>query len=195
MIPYPDRTSLASHRIRRFVRSCTRTRPSRVRIAVRQFTFTASEQAFYAEKGFSDAPKRCKSCRQTRKAQRNSVVVRRDDSYGGWQQQLRRRRRRWLRRQQRGLRRRQQLRPCSTSDVRRRLRGLWPARRRCPSSPPAAGPSTATTASAPAARSRATLVAEQRHARGAFPEGAFSVAPKRGVSSTGVDKRQTRGSR
>lgn len=37
-----------------------------------EFTFTASEQAFYAEKGFTDAPKRCKSCRQARKAQRNT---------------------------------------------------------------------------------------------------------------------------
>lgn len=37
-----------------------------------EFVFTASEQAFYAEKGFTDAPKRCKSCRQARKAQRNT---------------------------------------------------------------------------------------------------------------------------
>jgi CxxC-x17-CxxC domain-containing protein len=47
------------------------------------FTFTASEQAFYAEKGFSDAPKRCKVCRQSRKAQRNSPSYGGDDSYGG----------------------------------------------------------------------------------------------------------------
>jgi CxxC-x17-CxxC domain-containing protein len=46
------------------------------------FTFTASEQAFYAEKGFSDAPKRCKSCRQARKAQRGSGSYG-GDSYGG----------------------------------------------------------------------------------------------------------------
>jgi CxxC-x17-CxxC domain-containing protein len=46
------------------------------------FTFTASEQAFYAEKGFSDAPKRCKSCRQARKAQRNTGSYGGDDSYG-----------------------------------------------------------------------------------------------------------------
>jgi len=37
-----------------------------------EFTFTASEQAFYAEKGFTDSPKRCKPCRQSRKSQRNS---------------------------------------------------------------------------------------------------------------------------
>ena len=47
------------------------------------FTFTASEQAFYAEKGFSDAPKRCKTCRQARKQQRNSPSYGGDDSYGG----------------------------------------------------------------------------------------------------------------
>jgi CxxC-x17-CxxC domain-containing protein len=48
------------------------------------FTFSASEQAFYAEKGFSDAPKRCKSCRQNRKAQRNAASYGSDDSYGGY---------------------------------------------------------------------------------------------------------------
>ncbi len=47
-----------------------------------EFVFTASEQAFYAEKGFTDAPKRCKPCRQARKAQRNSQSYG-DDSYGG----------------------------------------------------------------------------------------------------------------
>lgn len=44
------------------------------------FTFTASEQAFYAEKGFTDAPKRCKACRQARKVQRNAAT---GDSSGG----------------------------------------------------------------------------------------------------------------
>jgi CxxC-x17-CxxC domain-containing protein len=34
------------------------------------FTFTAGEQAFYQERGFSE-PQRCPSCRATRKAQRN----------------------------------------------------------------------------------------------------------------------------
>ena len=48
-----------------------------------EFTFTASEQAFYAEKGFTDAPKRCKPCRQARKAQRNAGSSYGDDSYGG----------------------------------------------------------------------------------------------------------------
>ncbi len=31
------------------------------------FTFTASEQEFYAEKGFTNEPQRCKSCRTARK--------------------------------------------------------------------------------------------------------------------------------
>ena len=33
------------------------------------FDFTASEQAFYAEKGFQNEPSRCPSCRAARKAQ------------------------------------------------------------------------------------------------------------------------------
>lgn len=32
-----------------------------------EFTFTASEQAFYAEKGFQNEPQRCKACRDKRK--------------------------------------------------------------------------------------------------------------------------------
>lgn len=31
------------------------------------FEFTASEQEFFAEKGFSNEPQRCKSCRTSRK--------------------------------------------------------------------------------------------------------------------------------
>jgi CxxC-x17-CxxC domain-containing protein len=37
-----------------------------------EFTFTAGEQEFYAQRGFTEPPKRCASCRQLRKAQRNS---------------------------------------------------------------------------------------------------------------------------
>ena len=47
-----------------------------------EFTFTASEQAFYAEKGFTDSPKRCKACRTARKAQRNTGGYG-EESYGG----------------------------------------------------------------------------------------------------------------
>lgn len=34
------------------------------------FTFTASEQEFYAEKGFANEPKRCPDCRAARKRNR-----------------------------------------------------------------------------------------------------------------------------
>ncbi len=36
------------------------------------FTFTAGEQEFYAEKGFTNEPQRCKSCRAARKNSRGS---------------------------------------------------------------------------------------------------------------------------
>ena len=42
------------------------------------FTFTAGEQAFYQERGFSE-PQRCPSCRAARKAQRGASGY--DDSY------------------------------------------------------------------------------------------------------------------
>ena len=32
-----------------------------------EFTFTAGEQEFYAEKGFTNEPQRCKACRNARK--------------------------------------------------------------------------------------------------------------------------------
>lgn len=32
-----------------------------------EFTFTAGEQEFYAERGFTNEPQRCKSCRDARK--------------------------------------------------------------------------------------------------------------------------------
>mgnify|MGYP002395649427 CR=1 FL=1 len=35
----------------------------------REFVFTASEQEFFAEKGFTNEPGRCPECRQARKAQ------------------------------------------------------------------------------------------------------------------------------
>lgn len=37
-----------------------------------QFVFTASEQEFYEEKGFTNEPKRCPTCRRARKQQRNN---------------------------------------------------------------------------------------------------------------------------
>jgi len=33
----------------------------------KEFTFTAQEQEFFAEKGFTNEPQRCKSCRDARK--------------------------------------------------------------------------------------------------------------------------------
>jgi CxxC-x17-CxxC domain-containing protein len=45
------------------------------------FTFTAGEQAFYQERGFSE-PQRCPSCRAARKAQRASSGGY-DSGYGG----------------------------------------------------------------------------------------------------------------
>ena len=36
----------------------------------REFVFSASEQEFFAEKGFTNEPQRCRDCRNARKAQR-----------------------------------------------------------------------------------------------------------------------------
>ena len=33
-----------------------------------EFVFTAGEQAFYASKGFTNKPKRCKACREKKKS-------------------------------------------------------------------------------------------------------------------------------
>ena len=45
-----------------------------------QFVFTASEQDFYAQRGFTE-PRRCPSCRASRKAARNAAGG--GSSYGG----------------------------------------------------------------------------------------------------------------
>lgn len=37
----------------------------------KEFVFTAGEQEFYAEKGFTNEPKRCSECRIQRRRQRN----------------------------------------------------------------------------------------------------------------------------
>ncbi len=36
------------------------------------FVFTVAEQEWYAEKGFNNEPKRCKDCRDKRKAERRN---------------------------------------------------------------------------------------------------------------------------
>ena len=47
-----------------------------------EFVFTASEQQFYADRGFSD-PRRCRSCRAARKAQMGGGGGGGGDSMGG----------------------------------------------------------------------------------------------------------------
>jgi len=52
------------------------------------FTFTAGEQEFYSQKGFTNEPRRCPNCRQSKKSQRNEGGSRVSygssrDSYGG----------------------------------------------------------------------------------------------------------------
>ena len=41
------------------------------------FIFSADDQTYHAEKGYTNEPKRCPSCRQTRRYQRNN------DGFGG----------------------------------------------------------------------------------------------------------------
>src|SRR5512144_380118 len=49
-----------------------------------QFTFTVGEQEFYAQKGFTNEPTRCPSCRAARKASRQGggSYSSRGDDYG-----------------------------------------------------------------------------------------------------------------
>ena len=47
------------------------------------FVFTASEQAFFAEKGFASAPKRCASCRAQRRAAGGGSSYGNGGGYGG----------------------------------------------------------------------------------------------------------------
>jgi CxxC-x17-CxxC domain-containing protein len=42
------------------------------------FTFSAEDQAFHQEKGFTNEPRRCQSCRAAKRAERNGGT-----SYGG----------------------------------------------------------------------------------------------------------------
>ena len=53
-----------------------------------EFTFTAGEQEFYAQRGFTEPPKRCPSCRAVRKAQRSGGGPRYDSGQGGGYQRL-----------------------------------------------------------------------------------------------------------
>ncbi len=49
----------------------------------REFTFTASEQEFFAQKGFTNEPGRCPECRAARKAQNGGSA-----SYGRSERQM-----------------------------------------------------------------------------------------------------------
>ena len=46
------------------------------------FVFSASEQAFFAEKGFASAPKRCSACRAQRRASGGGATGAGASSYG-----------------------------------------------------------------------------------------------------------------
>ena len=43
-----------------------------VKIVVLNFVFTAGEQQFYAEKGFTNQPVRCPACRKAKKQRNNN---------------------------------------------------------------------------------------------------------------------------
>jgi len=47
-----------------------------------EFTFTAGEQEFHAQKGFTNEPRRCPSCRAARRSQRDGYGSS-GSSYGG----------------------------------------------------------------------------------------------------------------
>jgi CxxC-x17-CxxC domain-containing protein len=49
-----------------------------------EFPFTAKEQEFYAQKGFTSTPKRCKPCRNARKDQAGSGGGASRSSSGGY---------------------------------------------------------------------------------------------------------------
>ena len=56
------------------------------------FAFTVEEQEFYQSKGFTNEPKRCNQCRQTRKSQRSGGSFGGGNygggNYGGGQRQM-----------------------------------------------------------------------------------------------------------
>jgi len=45
-----------------------------------EFTFTAGEQEFYKEKGLDNEPKRCRECRDKKKAERASRFENREQN-------------------------------------------------------------------------------------------------------------------
>jgi CxxC-x17-CxxC domain-containing protein len=49
-----------------------------------EFAFTAGEQAFYAEKGFTNRPSRCPACRAANKTRRDSSLSYSSGNSGGY---------------------------------------------------------------------------------------------------------------
>src|ERR1700730_2912500 len=47
------------------------------------FTFSADDQAFHQEKGFTNEPRRCQSCRSAKRAERNGGGSSYEGGYGG----------------------------------------------------------------------------------------------------------------
>ena len=47
------------------------------------FTFSADDQAFHQEKGFTNEPRRCQNCRSAKRAERNGGSSYGGNSYGG----------------------------------------------------------------------------------------------------------------
>ena len=47
------------------------------------FTFTAGEQQFFANKGFTNEPRRCPACRRAKRQQQDSGTGSRGGSYYG----------------------------------------------------------------------------------------------------------------
>ncbi len=50
----------------------------------KEFVFTAGEQEFYKEKGFTNEPTRCKDCRIARKNERFGSRRNNNDSNNSW---------------------------------------------------------------------------------------------------------------
>ena len=46
-----------------------------------EFVFTAGEQEFYKEKGLDNEPKRCKDCRNRRKAKSSNIPENKEDQH------------------------------------------------------------------------------------------------------------------
>ena len=52
------------------------------------FTFTAQEQEFFQQKGYTNEPKRCPTCRDSRKAERSNAGGYGRNSGGGGRRQM-----------------------------------------------------------------------------------------------------------